>query len=75
MILRPTSNALAFLPRHWACAIDVVELVATLDGDGGGRLTDPAGIHPWHDTLKTVVGAFLKERIPEALMQLKGDYQ
>ena len=30
LILSPSSNAVPYLGRHWACAIDVLELVATL---------------------------------------------
>ena len=33
-MLWPHNPSAAYLPRHWACAIDVIELVATLDGEG-----------------------------------------
>lgn len=73
MICNPDSCDLAYLPRHWACAIDVVELVATLGGEDGGTVHTSTGGQPWSSGIRDLMSAFSDEVVPQALLQLNGD--
>lgn len=71
MIMRPSPDASPYLCRHWACAIDVVEMVATLGNAPDSA--DALGNQPWHDEVKFLVNKVLEKGIPLALLQLKGE--
>ena len=76
MIMHPIPGVVFYLARHWACAIDVVELVATLGGSGSsgrGGVRAPDEDQPWPRAAYALSDDFSEQQMHRAQLQLEGD--